>query len=255
MQIHRITFVLFVAVLLTAVFVFAQSGQQQKKPAPPQDSETQDALAKAQESRRSFPSVDYEESEPVDAVQKARRKEKQKRYDGFHQVIKNPDPNDAEIAVLFDGVRQLPALPLTESDVILVGVVQEAQAHLSDNKKNVYSEFTIRIKQVLKTLTSLPPDNLITVDREGGFVKYPNGQKVLYRMRGQQMPLVGKRYVFFLKYVNQDFRILTAFELGEQGVAPLDQLEQFQKFRGSDETTLLSTVRDSLAIPAPHQEQ
>jgi len=251
MQIQRNTYVIFGVVLLTTVFSFStQSGQRPKKPTTPQDSSS-----KAQESRLSFPAADYQEKEPVDPIQRAKRKEKQKRYDNFHQVMRDPDPNDAEIAVLMDHGPQLPPLPTDQSKAIIVGVVESVEAHLSENKKNVYSEFTVRIKDVLKSDTSLRPDSLMTIDRQGGFVKYPNGQQVLYRFVGHTMPRVGERYVFFLEHVAEDYRILTAYELSEKGITPLDELEQFQGFRGRDETTLLNTLRDSLGRPTPHQEQ
>lgn len=251
MQIHRNTYFLFAFVLVTAVFAFAtRSGTQTKPLSKPQ----QDSQSIVQESRLNFPSVDYEESGPVDPVKRAIRKEKQKRYDNFHTVAKNPHPSDAEVAVFLDDFGPpLPALPLAKSNVIIVGVVLDAQAHLSDNKKNVYSEFTVRLNEVLKTQTSLPPDNLITIDRQGGLVKYPNGQKVLYRFSGERMPRVGKRYVFFLEYVDSDYRILTAYELSENRVTPLDDLEQFNAFRGQDEVAFLSTLRDLLAKPIPPQ--
>ncbi|MDQ2975694.1 MAG: hypothetical protein M3R69_09830 [Acidobacteriota bacterium] len=252
MQIHRITYFLFALVLVTAILAFATRSVTQTKPlSKPQ----QDSLSIAQESRLHFPSADYEEREPVDPVKRALRKEKQKRYDNFHTVAKKPHPGDAEVAAILDDFGPpLPALPLAKSSVIIVGVVLDAQAHLSDNKKNVYSEFTVRLDEVLKTQTSLPPDNLITLDRQGGFVKYPNGQKVLYRFSGERMPRVGKRYVFFLEYVHSDYRILTAYELSENRVTPLDDLEQFKEFRGHDEAAFLSTLRDLLAKPVPPQE-
>jgi hypothetical protein len=243
MQLHRITYFLVVLVFVTAALAFTTKSDKQANP----QSQTQQDLAKAQQSRLGFPSTDYEESELIDPVKRAIRKEKQKRYDDvFKMVAKSPHPDDAEVSLILDFGPELPALPLVKSNVIIVGVVEDAQAHLSHNKKSIYSEFTVRIKDVLKAHTALPPDNLITVDRPGGFVKYPNGQKVLYRFSGERMPRVGKRYVFFLKYVDSDYRILTAYELDEKRVYPLDDSEQFNAFRGHGETSFLSTLRNSL---------
>ena len=245
MQIHRLTYVLFAIVLLTAVFAFAS--QQQSNP---QSKREQDALSKFQDSKLSFPSADYEEIEPTDPITRAKRREKQKRYDNFRAVDRIPHPGTAEVATILE-LPDLPAMPLAKSSVIIVGVVENAQAHLSESKTNIYSEFTVRITDILKAGTSLPPDNLIIVDRQGGVVKYPNGQRVLYRFSGEGMPGVGKRYVFFLEYVNQDYRILTAYEFSEKGVSPLDGSEQFNQFRGQNEATFLGTLRESLRKSLP----
>ena len=116
-----------------------------------------------------------------------------------------------------------------------------AEAHLSENKKNVYSEFTISLEKVFKTASSSVFEGTgITVDRVGGFVKYPNGQLVLYRTFGLDMSLIGRRYLFFLASRNQpDLSILTAYESGANGVIPLDESPQFEKYRGQTEEAFL----------------
>jgi len=253
MQTHRITYFLIVLVLITGILVFGQGLQRKPQKQEPQD----DSRAPKMGAHRvSFPVVDYDESEPADPVERDRRKEKQSRYDDFRIVAREPHSDTGEIAFIGEGGLQIPVLPTDQSNVIIVGVVQDAQAHLSANKKNVYSEFTVQIKEVLKAETSLPANNLITVDRQGGVVRYPNGQKVLYRSLGDSMPHVGGRYMFFLRYVEPDYRILTAYELSEKGATPLDDSPKFRNLAVRDEASFLNTVRDSLTTkPSPKQEQ
>ena len=256
MQIQRVTYILLVLVIGTAALAFKSRGERLRSvsDAPFKtlsiQKEQDEYLKKAKEARSKFPIVTYEEAEPTDPVKKAARKEKQKRYDGPSIVARKPHPSDVEVSSIYES-PQLPALPISQSNVIVLGTVQNGDAHLSDNKKNIYSEFSVQLDDVLKADVSLPANNLITVDREGGIVAYPNGQQILYRNSRENMPSIGKRYVFFLQYVNQDFRILTAYELGTDKVVPLDDLDQFKEFVGQDTKTFLNNIR---AILSKRQE-
>jgi len=232
MHVQRVTYILLVIVIGAAAVAFTSRGNERQ----------------AKQTKNKFPVANYDEPEPTDPVEKAARKEKQKRYDGPSIVARKPHPSDVEVNSIYEG-PQLPALPTSKSNVIVLGTVQSGEAHLSENKKNVYSEFTVQLDNVLKADVSLPTNNIITVDREGGIVAYPNGQQILYRTSRENMPSIGRRYVFFLQYVNQDFRILTAYELRRDRVVPLDDLDQFQKFAGQDATTFLSDIRNMLSTP------
>ena len=75
----------------------------------------------------------------------------------------------------------------------------------------------------------------------------PNGQTVLYRRSGLYMPKIGSRYLFFLNALNKhDLGILTAYELTEARVIPLDMSTQFDVFEGTSETQFLQKLRDAL---------
>ena len=257
MYTQRVTYFLLIMVIGTAAFGFKDHvyGDEQLKSIPgkskPESTpkkQEDEYLRRAKELRSKFPIANYDEVEPADPIKKAARKEKQKRYDGPSIVARKPHPRDAEVSSIYEG-PELPALPASKSNVILVGTVRSGEAHLSDDKKNIYSEFAVEFDDVLKSEVSLPPDRIIIIDREGGIVKYPNGQQVLYRNSRENMPGVGKRYLFFLKYLNQDFRILTAYELENDKVVPLDDLDQFKKFAGYDVTTFLNDIRAILSKP------
>jgi hypothetical protein len=137
--------------------------------------------------------------------------------------------------------------------VIVVGDVVSGDAHLSENKKNVFSEFNVQVSKVYKTLRPTAPTEgyLITIERVGGFVKYPDGRKLLYGAASSGMPRVGGRYVFFLNSITQsdNYTILTGYELGEREVEPLDFSQQFEGFRGFDPSTFLSLLSDMLTKP------
>ena len=158
----------------------------------------------------------------------------------------------AEILVSSDDLFDFPALPVIQSDLILTGVVGSAEAHLSESKQNVFSEFTVAVDGVLKASKhEVTSGSVLTIDRIGGFVKYPNGQKVLFRFSGAYMPKTGARYLFFLNSKNkQDYNILTAYELTATGIVPLDMGSQFLVLEGISETEILQRVRGLLLNPS-----
>ena len=213
-----------------------------------------DEVNKLQQKKNRFPTADYNEPDSSDAQKDRRRKEKQKRHNDFKLVTSKPPEWQAERVFIGEGAMNFPALPVAESSYILLGKVTNAEAHLSENKKNVYSEFTVSVESVFKTAnSSLIEGNVIAVDRIGGYVKYPSGRTVLYRVASTNMPAVNERYVFFLTSKNnEDFSILTAYALNPDGVSPLDESPQFEQLRGLPEKAFIQKLRDTLATSSPY---
>lgn len=150
--------------------------------------------------------------------------------------------------------RGIPALPVAESDVVLVGGVLHAQAHLSSDKTGIYSEFTVQVDEVLRDSgkASLLPGVVVSVERFGGAVRFPSGAIQRYEAVGQGMPRVGERYVFFLRRHNEmDFSIVTGYQLEGDVVSPLDGslVEKgkgtypFDTYQGFDSFRFLDIVR------------
>ena len=197
-----------------------------------------------EQAKRHFPTVDYNEPTLPDTEENRAKKEKKKRFNELgNWVFANTRPNIAEnrsSANYFD----FPALPVAKSDIILIGVVGESAALLSENKKNVFSEFKVVVETVLKTSDqAMQQSSVVTVNRMGAFVRYPGGQTVLYQRAGMYMPQVGGRYLFFLNSLNKyDYGILTAYELTEAGVIPLDMSTEFFALEGKSESEILRTL-------------
>ena len=200
---------------------------------------------RSEEAKKHFPVAEYEEPELADSAKNEAKKAKQKRHNNFKFVAKNPQPWQTDSIFIPEGNFDFPALPVRTSELIVVGRVSEASAHLSEHKMNVYSEFVIAVSSVLKAPTEAVTNNsLLTVERLGGNVRYPNGQKVLFRIAGWNMPKVGGEYLFFLTSRNKsDWEILTAYELTESGALPLDESSQFEALRGTSSFELLKQVR------------
>jgi hypothetical protein len=202
-----------------------------------------------QEFQARFPTTDYDSPEPTAPEEKAKRRNRNKHYDGKGMVTSNP--YDSTSAVIEDSevFYNLPALPVEQSDVILTADVLNSEAHLSNDKNAVYSEFSVQVDAVLKgAVPTLSQTNLISVSRLGGVVRYPSGHKERYEIAHQNMPAIGKRYLFFLKATEdtQAYEIVTGYEVGPERIQSLDWGRQFESFRGTDSAIFLNTVRDAV---------
>ncbi|HZN01839.1 MAG TPA: hypothetical protein VFB70_20695 [Pyrinomonadaceae bacterium] len=249
MTIPKLTFVLFIMVAGTPGSTFPTRDQ-----TPSNKDSDSDALKRYQEKKQKFPVANLDEPELTDPKKNQARNEKKLRHNNFSIVAKNPPDWQAESLFIDEGLALTPALPAAKSGFIVLGEVKSAEAHVSENKLNVYSEFTVLVSKVLKTANSSIIEGIeITVDRIGGFVKYPNGRTVLYRVSGKNMPAVGEKYIFFLtSQNNQDLIILTAYRLDTSGVTPLDDAPQFEQFRGTSQDEFLQRLRDALAKSSPY---
>jgi hypothetical protein len=243
---HRSTYFLVALILATLGFSFVRRGQ--PSAANYFASQTPDKANRFQDAKRWFQTADYDEPDLPDPDENQAKKEKQKRYNNFKLVSIKPQPWKTETLVTSDSLFAFPALPVAQSELILTGVVGSAKAHLSENKKNVFSEFNVAIESVHKgSHQQVTQGSVLTIDRIGGFVRYPNGQEILYRFAGANMPKTGARYLFFIKSKNkQDYNILTAYELTDGRVIPLDDSSQFATLEGISEVEILQKLRSLL---------
>lgn len=220
--------------LLIALTLFAAQANSQDKA----------KIERHQKVQGYFPIVDYNESDVPTTEENRAQKEKQRRFNNLgNWVVARTQPYLAESVSSI--TADFPALPVAESNNILIGVVGERTAYLSENKRNVFTEITVAIETVFKTNNpDLQPGSVVAVHRMGGSVKYPNGQTVIYRRGVSYMPKTGGRYLFFLHSLNHyDYGILTAYALTEDGVIPLDLDSQFLTLDGIAETDILQRVR------------
>ena len=134
--------------------------------------------------------------------------------------------------------------------MIVVGKVLSAKAHRSENGSRYFFAFEVTVEEVLKGRSSFSDHNVIVIERTGGYLKYP--ERPIFFVQGYGMPEVGARNVFFLKVVGQGFRIVPAYELGPDGVLPLDLSRQFERFQGEEETAFIDTLRQAVANAHPH---
>jgi hypothetical protein len=198
-----------------------------------------------------FPSVDRDEPDEPDAAKRAKRLTKNSRFDGRHMVPDNPSRSGSGAVLINDWEVGIPALPAAQSKVVVIGEVTDVQAHMSNDRNNVYSEFAVRVEEVLKnsTDTRLTSGSRIVLERQGGIVKHAPDNSRFYRIEGQGFPRKGRRYVFFLNPVGPelDYTIVTGYELRGKQVVLLDTSPQFRVYAGVDEVTFLNAVREAIA--------
>ena len=195
-----------------------------------QDSQAiQDARNKREtEALDHVPIVDYENSVPsslnLDPQARALRKAKSARYAKHVKGLIRDREADQGMILTSPYVAPLPALPVGRSTLIALGEVVDSQAYLSDDKTGVYSEFSLRIEEVFKDDPLKPsfPGSLVVGERFGGRVRFPSGRVTFYGNREQGMPRQGRRYVFFFERSDQQYSILTAYELLAGRIYPLD---------------------------------
>lgn len=242
-----LVFITLVMVVTTAATTFYRSGQEQAS-TPRGQEENRDKHRIEFEKR--FPVVDFDKPEPADPEKLKLRKNKNSRYDKFGFAVKDSTPRVDEESFESDWALATEALPVSKSTAIIVGEVLAAEAHISNDKTGIYSEFAFRIEQVLMDdgFGQLKPGRSVTVDRAGGIVTYPNGHRRLYRVVGQNMPRIGQRYLLFLKDDDEspNYNIITGYELGGAGVSPLDMSSRMDAYKGTDEASFLVTVRDAI---------
>jgi hypothetical protein len=165
-------------------------------------------------------------------------------------------------------MRQVPAFPTESSDAVVIGETVDAQAYLSNDKSGVYTEFTVRVDEILKNDSTVPlaVGETVAAQREGGRVRFPSGRIQQYITHYQHMPRAGRRYVFFLKRNDdgQAYYIRTGYELRAGRVMPLDgvnmnkgasEIPQFAAYKDADEATFLRAVRAAVAksLQASHE--
>lgn len=211
-----------------------------------------------------LPIVDFTPAEPAGVGKTTLRRLRNKRHDigdetvDVKQFVLREDSAPVLLQLQSSHAPAEPAFPITQSDAIVIGEITDARAFLSNDRTNVYSEFTLRLTEVLRnsSTASLSSGMLITTERPGGRVRFPSG-KILLRggLYGRNMPHTDRHYVLFLNHnvEEDDFSIVTGYELREGCVFALDgksvnerespQFANYEHYRGAEESIFLSELR------------
>jgi hypothetical protein len=148
-------------------------------------------------------------------------------------------------------------LRVNMSDTIVVGIVKRIQPYLSEDKRNIYTEYTISVTEVLKNANGLPLNaaSTITLDRMGGAIRLNSGRVLRDVVHGNGAPLITEhKYVLFLHYDLRGtwFRSLTSWELLNGVVVPVDPGDVAaaqagrSHFAGINEASFIMAVRDAI---------
>jgi hypothetical protein len=194
--------------------------------------------------------VNYYESEPETFDARQNRKRANERYDDLRWVIKNPHPNTDGVG-LDDELAPPEIIPVAKSDLIMIGEIKAANAHMSNDRRGVYSEFTIQVQDILKNdaVKKVEDGKSVIADREGGAVLYPNGQKVIYQVSNRKLPSTGNEYIFFLTSDKQspNYKILTLYQLNGDEILRLDYGRNFDEFKNAGKTIFIESIRNKIS--------
>ncbi len=255
MQIRRILLSLSIAVAAIAIAITGLSAQ---SPETPKNNGQPNAL-RVKENK--LPTVNYDLPEQSNANEKAKRNARGKRFDGS-LLVAEPHPEAGAKGIRDSWMQSLPALPVDASDAIVIGDITNAQAYLSPDKTGVYTEYTVRVDEVLKQYSATPivTGGFVDTQREGGRVRFPSGRVQSYIPHYQGVPVTGGKYVLFLKHNEQNdaFTLVTGYEQRAGHVYPLDgvdlgqgatEIPQFAAYKGVDEATFSKALRSAFAHP------
>lgn len=194
-----------------------------------------------------YASVDYDAApEGLTAEQIEERTIKNKRYDVSLPVMPNP-PVGADGMTGHDVEPDTPALPSDQSRLVVVGRITSSKAFLSNEKKGIYTEYVVNVEQILKHDKGrrLKSGEILTVDRAGGVVNYPNGQRILYKNAGRDLPEASGRFLLFLandEPGNPNYKIVTAYRFKDGKVTAVDTKSEQVAFNGRPEVDFISLV-------------
>lgn len=242
MRNHKLVVLLLAAIVITTVTATATMTRKQSRQSASDKRKVED--------KDQAPVARFDEAEAANPEERAERLRKGRRYDRLGLVPKKPTGLNTS-ARSAHWTKDVPVIPSSQSDVVVVGQIVDAKAYLSGDKTGIYSEFAIKIEELLKIDgPATISNNTILAERIGGSIQYPSGEVQRIRVRyGQRMPQVGHRYLLFLKFTKgtQDLSILTGYELHESRVSALDNIEPYTAYEGSDEFSFLDEVRNSIS--------
>lgn len=202
-----------VAVGFAATFMTSNSKSQNKPAQSKQDEE--------------IPIVDIYAPEPDEPHSKELQQNRSKKYDNAMALLEDvfePDANLTQLPTTHAPAEN--ALPVEQSQLVMIGTVTNSKAFLSTDKTNVYSEFTLRLERALKNSSpmELVFGSEIITEREGGRVRFSSGNILRRDTFERGFPQKGSRYLLFLKWseTGKDFLILTGYKLQSGSITPLD---------------------------------
>lgn len=234
----------FLMVLVTITISYGtRDSYSQQDDSVKQDNQPQEDFSK-------YPIVDYDAPKSTDTEKLKQREIKNKRYDNYIAVVSKPHPDDGMVILNYDEMLPSETIPTEKSNLIVTGQIVSGEAFLSNDKRAVYSEYIVAIEEILKgDNPNFTAGSTITIDRFGGYVRYPNGQKVLYKLSELDLPTVGSRYVLFLKTggKSSNYQIITGYEIKEDIVKPLDDSFVIRKFREKKEKEFKEEIRSKIS--------
>ena len=202
------------------------------------------------EDKAKLPLALYTAPEPSNPTERAIRNARNSRYDkrNYKPFDQLPITRKETGSMGGDYFSVTPVLPASESEAIIKGEVVDAKGYVSNDKTGAYSEFSVRIIEVLKSDNNLSGD-LIVVEREGATVQLPDGRTIRHVIGDLGVPKIGGEYVFFLRYYadGQIYNVLDIYELHDEKATRLDKRGLYIRYSETEESKFLIELRADIA--------
>lgn len=136
---------------------------------------------------------------------------------------------------------------MCEADAVVTAVVTDRTSQLTEQKKFVFTDYTMLVTEVYKGHLDIAPNVGITVTRPGGKVSI-NGRIVTAVDSSYQLLESGKRYLLFLRYIPETGAYWSetkgTFLIDNDGLIP--QTEGFVPGLSSHARGSLASIRPAL---------
>jgi len=191
------------------------------------------------------------------APDQERRQLRESRYKDAYPEIKDPadtnpgGPTEDYTYSFVDYAGKVDPFPASRSAAVVIGTVLGGKAFVSKDHTFVYSDFKVRVDQVLKQDPSanLTVGGLLVAMKQGGTIHFPSGHVRHFLNNGHGMPAIGAQYLFFLlkpdPVPEYETAIGAVYELRNGRVYALDDVSA--EFDGVSEPEFLGKVQAAIA--------
>jgi len=204
-----------------------------------------------------LPKGEFQDHQIELAPDQDRRQLRESRYKGAYPEIKDPGDSNPTwsakeaIYVIKDYAQPIDPLPVSRSAAVVIGTILSSKAFVSKDRTYVYSDFQVRVDQVLKQdpQANLAVGGRMVASRGGGTIHFPSGHIKDYVNHGEGMPAIGSQYLFFLvkpDIPEPEYEVIIggAYELRNGMVHPLDDYNM--ELDNTGEPELISKVRTAI---------
>jgi hypothetical protein len=206
---------------------------------------------------------EFQRSQLESAADSERRQIREKRYVESHfkrepfvdpGLLVNGKQETHNITIIDYSIVGSPdpkGIPVSGSTATIVGTVTGGGAFITKDKSYVYTDYTVRVDQLLADkAASLSVGSEIVVAREGGAIHYPSGHVTNVLIQGHGFPEVGAQYVLFLlkpipNSPEYEMALDSGYQIKNGRVYPLDDVNS--QYVGVDYPEFLGEVNKAIA--------
>jgi len=137
------------------------------------------------------------------------RRKREEKYKDTYKPITDSGPEPVTTTLVINDYTERPSsIPVAKSNAIIIGSIIGGKAFVSQDHTSVYSDYQVRVDQILKQDTSASASlfvgGLITATRLGGTIRFPSGNVRHFVNHKEGMPIIGGQYLLFLRKLEPD---------------------------------------------------